>query len=161
MPVGIFSIMNELADAGFRISAINEGLELLINNESTLETLIKEYPSTVYCIDIHWHEHLYSGICAAKRIKKLYPDAVVVVGGITASAFYSEILKNSPYIDVVIIGQGEGVLETIVSQSMKSKNHFLRYGAIFSCGKYDIDAYNYIKHDWLIHASEYKKCAIL
>jgi radical SAM superfamily enzyme YgiQ (UPF0313 family) len=57
----------------------------------------------------------------AGRIKARQPDAVVVLGGVTATLSAREIITHFPQIDVVIRGEGEPAMPFLVSAILKRK----------------------------------------
>ncbi|MGC9522341.1 MAG: B12-binding domain-containing radical SAM protein, partial [Anaerolineae bacterium] len=72
----------------------------------------------VVLIDLHWYEHSYGAISAVHVSKEVLPDAWVVLGGMTASAFAREILERFPSVDFVIRGDAEQPLLTLVQRCL-------------------------------------------
>jgi radical SAM superfamily enzyme YgiQ (UPF0313 family) len=50
----------------------------------------------------------------AEILKKHYPEALIVLGGVHATFLSDEVISN-PFVDVVVMGEGEVTLEEIVS----------------------------------------------
>ena len=50
----------------------------------------------------------------AEKIKKKFPDSLVVLGGEHATADYKYILKNCPSVDYCILGEGEVALDSLL-----------------------------------------------
>ena len=50
----------------------------------------------------------------ARKAKEFFPDIPVVIGGIHATIFSAEILKECDYIDYVVIGEGEETLLKLI-----------------------------------------------
>jgi anaerobic magnesium-protoporphyrin IX monomethyl ester cyclase len=46
--------------------------------------------------------------------KEVHPDAITVLGGIHATFMYSQVLAEAPWIDVIVRGEGEGILVSLV-----------------------------------------------
>jgi hypothetical protein len=166
MPAGVVPLINEVRSHGYDAMAINEPMEMLRNQGNkdwSLEAMLSDSPAPLYSIDIHWHEHIYSGICIAELIKKIYPKSRVVVGGLTASVFAEDLLRNCSAIDYVISGYGEGQLvklaKKIVGRNGKGSRQPSRE-VIYAHAPPDLDAYDYITHDWLLHWRDYARCAL-
>ncbi len=160
LPAGVLGLLNELRAEGYSVAAINEPLEMAIDSSITLERLLADYRAACYSIDIHWHEHLYGGVEVASAIKRLYPDSLVIAGGMTASLFGSELLSFCPAIDVVICGYGEHQLLDIVA-SVRSGGFKRRRVLITNKGPDgDIDRQDFVTDDFLLHADEYTQCSI-
>jgi radical SAM superfamily enzyme YgiQ (UPF0313 family) len=43
----------------------------------------------------------------ARLCKKLHPDSIVVLGGLTSTVFHEEIIRKHEFIDAVIKGEAE------------------------------------------------------
>ncbi len=56
-------------------------------------------------------------ILAAKAIKEKYPDKIVVLGGVGPSPVAHHIIKEFPFVDKVVDGEGEEVIIKIVNGS--------------------------------------------
>ena len=102
IPAGVFGLLNEVRSYGVQVIAINEGLELELSKRFTIREWVCQHPADCYCLDIHWHEHLYGAMAVATIVKDCHPHSIVVVGGMTASFFGEELLSLCPAIDVVV-----------------------------------------------------------
>ena len=107
IPVAVGSLAGYLRLHGVKVNVLDEEV-IDITPESlaqALEGLEKPYVIGLSCLTAHVaraYEH-------AKMIKRLYPDAVVVTGGLHASAMPEESLAHDA-IDAVIKGEGEVAL---------------------------------------------------
>jgi B12-binding domain/radical SAM domain protein len=61
----------------------------------------------IYGVGLHWHVHIQGALEIAKMCKTLHPDALVVLGGLTATRFHSEIIQQFDFVDAVIRGEAE------------------------------------------------------
>ena len=68
---------------------------------------IKNLSAKVYAIGLHWCVHSQGAIEIARLCKELHPDAMVILGGLTATVFSEEIIYKCEDIDVVIQGEAE------------------------------------------------------
>ncbi len=102
-PIGFTSIAEYLERAGYRVRIVNLAVRMLNNDNFDAEALIKRLRSPVFGIDLHWLVHAHGAVEVAKLVKKYHPEAKVVMGGLSASYFWNELL-NYPEIDYVLRG---------------------------------------------------------
>ena len=108
IPVGVIALANLLEENGFRVSGLNYPLERVINRQFNLrEWLRGRRQARLVMIDLHWYEHCYGAIHTAKVCKEELPQALTLLGGLTASAYAKEILREFPFVDLVIRGDAE------------------------------------------------------
>lgn len=112
MPVGMIALMNELHK--YSVQTVNMGLEIGLNAHFNLEKYLKSIDFDIVGIDLHWHPHTYASLTIAELCKTVNPDCCVVVGGMTSSYFAEEILQFTPYVDVIIRGEAEGIMPSLV-----------------------------------------------
>jgi len=116
MPMGLFSLASCLDENGFQTRIVNLGLEQCLNPSFNLKGKVKSISADIYAIDLHWSIHSSGAIEVANLCKRYHPDSLVVIGGLTATWFDEEIIRNHPYIDVVVRGEAE---ETMVQLAKK------------------------------------------
>jgi len=109
IPVAVGSLAGYLRMHGIPVNVLDEEVTDIDEKSlaKALEGLEKPYVIGISCLTAHarrGYEH-------AEMIKRLYPDAVIVTGGLHASALPEESLAHEA-IDAVIKGEGEvAVLE--------------------------------------------------
>lgn len=98
------------------------------NNEPTLDSLLafiikrlRKYRPDVVGVSLNWFTHLSRGLDICRFVKMVEKDVRIVVGGNTASHYYREIIKY-PFIDAVIIGDGELPLLQYCKGNHQNKN---------------------------------------
>ena len=102
-PIGFTSIAEYLERAKYRVRIVNLAVRMLNDKNFSAEALIKRLKSPVFGIDLHWLVHAHGAIEVARLVKKCHPEAKVVVGGLSASYYYQELLEY-PEIDYVLRG---------------------------------------------------------
>ncbi len=107
------SLATELRRAGYDVKIFNLGMEASINPNFDLRSRLKRIEAMVYGIDFQWFVHAYGASALANSIKSLRPNARVVLGGMSASWFASELVKERS-VDAVVIGEGEQTLKELV-----------------------------------------------
>ena len=115
IPMGVVTLVNALREKGIPVKGLNFPLEEALDQAFDLRGWLKAQRDTrVILIDLHWYEHAYGAISVARACKEILPEAWTVVGGLTASAFSEEILRDFPEIDFIIRGDAEGPLLRLV-----------------------------------------------
>ncbi len=102
-PIGLTSIAEYLERAGYRVRIVNLAVRMLTDNKFDAEAMIKRLKSLVFGIDLHWMVHCHGAIEVARLVKKHHPEAKVLVGGLSASYYYKELIQY-PEIDYVLRG---------------------------------------------------------
>jgi len=105
--MGLLAIADLCESEGISVKIINYALEQVIDPQFSLETCLKTIDFKVCGIALHWALHSYGALEIARIVKKVNPNAKVVLGGFTASYFHDEILKYYKSVDGVIKGEGE------------------------------------------------------
>ena len=107
VPVAVGSLAGYLRKHGIHVNVLDEEVTDITPESlaSALEGLERPYVIGISCLTAHVgraYEH-------ARTIKRLYPDAIVVTGGLHASALPEESLAHSA-VDAVVKGEGEVAL---------------------------------------------------
>ena len=102
-PIGFTSIAEYLEGAGYRVRIANLAVRMLSDKKFDAEALIRRLRAPVFGIDLHWLVSAHGAIEVAKIVKRCHPEAKVVMGGLSASYFYRELIQY-PEIDYVIRG---------------------------------------------------------
>ncbi|HUI87270.1 MAG TPA: radical SAM protein [Anaerolineales bacterium] len=106
-PIGMLSIADYLDRNGYRVLVDNIGERMVTSESFDVETHIANLSATVYAIGLHWCVHSQGAIEIAKLCKKLHPEALVVLGGLTSTVFHVEIVRRYEFVDAVIRGEAE------------------------------------------------------
>jgi len=102
-PIGLASIAEYLARHGYKVKILNLAVRMLKDKNFDAEAMIKRLSSPVFGIDLHWLVHAHGVIEVAKIVKKYHPQAKVLLGGLSSSYFYRELICY-PEIDYVMRG---------------------------------------------------------
>ncbi len=171
MPVGVIGLMNELGRRGVTLQGLNLPLELLLNPRFSLRRWLRssERPFLAM-VDLHWYEHSYGAIEVARALKKVWPEVPVLLGGLTASRYAAEILRDFQSVDYIIRGDAEKPLDQLVS-FVKGKGgkglgdianlvyrdgvKIVRNKMTYTAGASELSAIGYASMDWLEHQRSY------
>lgn len=122
-PIGMFSIAEYMERNGFKVLIDNLGDRMIHDELFNVERHIKGREAKIYAIGLHWAIHSQGAIEIARLCKKLHPNSLIVLGGMTATVFHLEILKKFDFIDAIVRGEGEVPLLNLI-------NTFEKYGEI-------------------------------
>ncbi len=122
IPMGVPALVNILRDNGIEVRGVNFPMEKRLDSRFDLRAWLHYHRGArMVLIDLHWYEHSYGAISVARIVKQVLPDAWVVIGGLTASAFAEEILTDFPSVDFVIRGDAERPLLTLAQALVASE----------------------------------------
>ena len=170
IPVGVIGLVNMLCQKGLTVEGLNLPIELLLKPAFDLKIwLAAQSPAKLVMIDLHWYEHSYGAMEVARAVKLVWPDTPVVSGGLTATHFSLEIIKDFPEIDYIICGDAEKPLDMLadfvcgdgeilpdIPNLVYRKDgepawNLVRYTATDE----DLDALDFVTTDWLHHWENY------
>ena len=107
IPVGLMSIADYLDRNGFKVKIINLCEMMLSDPDFNVEYFLKKADAAIFGIDLHWCTHSQGAVEIARLCKKHHPNSLVVLGGLTATRFASEIVSKFRFIDAVVRGEAE------------------------------------------------------
>jgi len=107
MAVGLPALAEAMSRTGRPTRVMHLGVERRVDPSFDLAQEARRLGPRVVGLSLHWHPQTWHTIQAARTLRKALPDAFIVLGGFTASAFDDQILAQEPAIDGVIRGDGE------------------------------------------------------
>ena len=121
MAIGLLAIAEYLERNGISSEIIHLGSEFITDPKFDPAEYVNKTRPAVVGISLHWHYQSYDAIELAKYIKSKNPDVFLLMGGLTASFFAEEIIKEFNYIDGIIRGDAEIPALTLI-QVLNSEN---------------------------------------
>jgi radical SAM superfamily enzyme YgiQ (UPF0313 family) len=103
----MLSIADYLDRHGYKVIVDNLADWMVNSKDFDAEEHIRNTSARVYAIGLHFHHHAQGAIEVARLCKKLHPDSLVILGGLTATYFHEEIIHKYEFIDAVIRGEAE------------------------------------------------------
>jgi tRNA A37 methylthiotransferase MiaB len=171
IPVGVIGLVNLLRQERLEVKGINYPAELILNRSFRLKPwLAAQEGVKLIMVDLHWYMHSYGAISVVRACKQVLPDAKIVLEGITASLFATEILHSFPEVDFVIRGDAEKPLlalaRLLISDPFESLSSIpnLTYrlnGEVvdneqdYTAAADNLDRLNFVDLDFLEHSSWY------
>ena len=120
-PIGIVSIAEFLERNGISTRIVNLGDWMVYEENFNPELYIKKIDARIYAIDLHWAIHSQGAIEIAQLCKKYHPNSSVILGGLTATYFHTELMKKFPFIDAIIRGESEHSMLQLVNTDTSVK----------------------------------------
>ena len=103
-PIGFLTISDYLTRHGMSVRIINIALKMLRNAAFDPESYIKGLAAGAFGIDLHWLPHVDGSLSLAELVKKHHPDTPVILGGLSATYYYEEIMRDYPFVDFIVCG---------------------------------------------------------
>jgi len=103
-PIGFASLSEYLERYGLKVRIVNIALKMLKDDRFDLERLVLKNRPVAFGIDLHWMAHVQGALALAEIIKRLHPEIPVILGGLSATYYHEEILRQYPFVDFVIRG---------------------------------------------------------
>lgn len=124
-PIGFITLAEYLQRHNIKVRIVNLALKMLKSEKFDVEKFIKKIDADLFCIDLHWLAHTQGAIEISRLCKRLHPAVPVVLGGLTATYYHQEILKEFEFIDFVLRGDSceEPLLKLIKNLSKEDKNN--------------------------------------
>ncbi|MCB9765091.1 MAG: cobalamin B12-binding domain-containing protein [Alphaproteobacteria bacterium] len=165
LPVGAVAHMNALVAAGVSVRGLNLPVERVLDPAFSLEGWMAagSEPALVF-LDLHWYEHAAGVVDTAARVRRGWPGARIVVGGLTATRFAEELLALCPAVDAVVAGDAEAAVlalargeeaPNLVSRGPDGRP--VRSGASATTPQATLDAMDSVSLGWLAHADAYRR----
>jgi len=175
IPMGVPALMNHLNDNGIPVRGVNFPMEKHLDPEFNLrQWLLDHKDARMVLIDLHWYEHSYGAISVATVAKRTLPNAWVILGGLTSSAFADEIVRDIEVVDFVVRGDAERPLLALAQALMTEDEPgvlpdlsgvpnltYRRDGEVvenprtFCASPEDFADFDFVNLSWLEHEDDY------
>jgi len=102
-PVGFITLLDYLEERGRSVRLANLAVKMQ-HRRFDERRFIRELDPLLFGIDLHWCQHADGALSLARLCKQEHPDTPVVLGGISATYFWREIMQD-PNVDFVLRGE--------------------------------------------------------
>jgi B12-binding domain/radical SAM domain protein len=123
-PIGFASLSEYLERYGLKVRIINVALKMLKDKGFDVERLILKNKPVAFGIDLHWMAHVQGALAIAEIIKRFHPETPVILGGLSATYYHEEILRQYPFIDFVVRGDSTEKPLLQLIQAIKGRGDF-------------------------------------
>ena len=107
IPIGMLSIADYLDRNGFKVLVDNLGARMVQSPTFNVIRHLKNLKAKVFGIGLHFQHHSQGAMEIARLCKELHPDALIIMGGLTATRFHQEIIRKYRFVDAVVRGEAE------------------------------------------------------
>ena len=118
-PIGFASLSEYLERHGLKVRIINVAMKMLKDEKFDVERLIRKYKPAAFGIDLHWMAHVQGALALGEMIKRFHPHIPVILGGLSATYYHEELLRQYPFIDFVMRGDSTEVPLVQLLQTIK------------------------------------------
>lgn len=102
-PVGLTSLAAYLERNSYNVRIVNLAYRMLSDAHFDPERYVTRLASRVFGIDLHWLAHANGALALAELIKRIHPDAQVLIGGLSSTYYHEELIRY-PFVDLVLRG---------------------------------------------------------
>ena len=103
-PIGFLTISEYLTRHGLSVRIANLALKMLRDRLFDAESFTAALSARAFGIDLHWLPHVDGCLSLAAQLKRQHPGVPVIVGGLSATYFRDELMRDYPDIDFVLCG---------------------------------------------------------
>lgn len=164
-PMGVVGLANALRQKGFDVVGLNYPMEVALDPTFRLVPWLRRQSDVrLAMIDLHWYEHAYGAMDVMRACKHVWPDVPVLLGGLTASRFYDEIMaqfdavdflvRGDPELPVVSLARGERLSE-IPNLSYRVDGQPVHNDRTYHPGLAELEALDFVDTSFLVHADRY------
>lgn len=103
-PIGFLTLSEYLNRQGISVRIVNLAMKMLLDASFDPEAFIARLTPAAFGIDLHWLPHVDGSLATAEIAKRHHPGIPVILGGLSATYYYREIMRDYPFVDFVICG---------------------------------------------------------
>jgi B12-binding domain/radical SAM domain protein len=123
-PIGFASLSEYLERHHLNVRIINVALKMLKDERFDVDRLILRNRPVAFGIDLHWMAHVQGALSLAEIVKRHHPTIPVIFGGLSATYYHEEILRQYPSVDFVLRGDSTEKPLVLLLQAIKGKGDF-------------------------------------
>ena len=102
-PLGFLTLMEYLERHGRSVRIVNMAVKMTKDRRFDPAKFLRKQRPLAFGIDLHWAPHTPGALELAAVCKQVHPEIPVVLGGLTASYFHEEAIRD-PNVDFVLRG---------------------------------------------------------
>ncbi len=108
-PIGFASLSEYLERNGLRVRIINVALKMLKSKGFDVAKMLRRLRPIAFGLDLHWMAHVQGCLALAEEIKRVHAHTPVILGGMSATYYDEEILRDYPQVDFIVRGDSTEV----------------------------------------------------
>jgi B12-binding domain/radical SAM domain protein len=102
-PVGLTSLAAYLERNAYNVRIVNLAYRMLSDPRFDVQRYVRRLRAGVFGIDLHWLPHAQGALALAELVKRVHPDAKVLMGGLSLTYYHAELIEY-PFVDFVLRG---------------------------------------------------------
>ncbi len=162
LPMGLLSIAGHATARGHRVRVANLGVEPPVRRAAALLAIVDELEIDTVGLSLHWHHQTHELLSQLAALRRARPRLRLVLGGMTASAFWRDLLRDHP-VDAVVVGEGEEpfarLLDRPAGESLAGVPNLARRvdgnpvltSERWAATSAELDSFDLFPHDALLH----------
>ncbi|TLM65561.1 MAG: TIGR04190 family B12-binding domain/radical SAM domain protein [Deltaproteobacteria bacterium] len=103
-PLGFLTLATHLETHGVTTRIVNLALKMLRDEGFDPAAFLAGLHPCAFGIDLHWLPHVDGALSLAALLKQLHPDIPVILGGLSATYYRDELMRDHPEIDFIVCG---------------------------------------------------------
>ena len=119
-PIGFLTLSEYLTRHGMSVRIVNLALKMLRDRSFDAEQFTATLSARAFGIDLHWLPHVDGCLSLAAQLKRQHPDIPVIVGGLSATYFRDELMRDYPCIDFVLCGDSTEEPLRLLMEALRS-----------------------------------------
>jgi B12-binding domain/radical SAM domain protein len=123
-PIGFLTISNYLTKHGISVRIINMALKMLRSPSFDADRFVRNLDAGAFGIDLHWLPHVDGSLSLAEMVKKHHPDKPVILGGLSATYYHEEIMRDYPFVDFIVCGESTEEPLRLLMQAIQAGSGF-------------------------------------
>jgi len=123
-PIGFASLSEYLERHGLKVRIINIALKMLKDERFDVEAYLSKLHPVAFGLDLHWMAHAQGSLALAEILKRHHPETPVMLGGLSATYYHEEILREYPFVDFVVRGDSTENPVFHLLQALKGNRDF-------------------------------------
>ena len=123
-PIGFLTLSEYLTRHGTSVRIVNLALKMLRDSSFDPELFTAGLSPLAFGIDLHWLPHVDGCLSLAAQLKQQHPDIPVIVGGLSATYFRDELMRDYPFIDFVVCGDSTEEPLLLLMGTLRTKGDF-------------------------------------
>ena len=104
-PIGFLTLSDYLTRHGISVRIVNLALKMLKDRSFDPARFVAKLSPRAFGIDLHWLPHVDGSLSLAELVKKHHPETPVILGGLSATYFHEELMRDYPFVDFVLCGE--------------------------------------------------------
>src|SRR5512146_2161810 len=123
-PIGFLTLSDYLTRHGMTVRIVNLALKMLRSRSFDPVRYVKNLHAEAVGIDLHWLPHVDGSLSLAELVKKHHPDKPVILGGLSATYYHEEIMRDYPFVDFIVCGEStEEPLRLLLKSIQKGEGY--------------------------------------